>query len=51
MFAQLAVVVTAGLVGPLLAAGRRPLAPVLVGELAGGAILGRTGFGLIDPAT
>lgn len=50
MFAQLALVVTAGLLGPLLAAGRRPLAPVLVGELAGGAILGRTGFGVIDPA-
>jgi Kef-type K+ transport system membrane component KefB len=50
LFAQLALVVAAGLLGPLLAAGRRPLAPVLVGELVAGAIVGRTGFGLIDPA-
>ena len=49
MFAQLAVVVAAGLLGPLLAAGRGPLAPVLVGELVAGAILGRTGFGIVDP--
>jgi len=49
MFAQLALVVAAGLLGPLLAAGRRPLAPVLVGELIAGAILGRTGFGIVDP--
>jgi Kef-type K+ transport system membrane component KefB len=49
MFAQLAVVVAAGLLGPLLAAGRRPLAPVLVGELIAGAILGRTGFAIVDP--
>jgi Kef-type K+ transport system membrane component KefB len=50
MFAQLALLVAAGLLGPLLAAGRRPLAPVLVGELVAGAILGRTGFGIVDPA-
>jgi len=50
MFAQLALVVAAGLLGPLLAAGRRPLVPVLVGELVAGAIIGRTGFGIIDPA-
>ena len=49
MFAQLALVVAAGLLGPLLAAGRRPLAPVLVGELIAGAIIGRTGFGIVDP--
>lgn len=49
MFAQVGVVVAAGLLGPLLAAGRRPLAPVLVGELIAGAILGRTGFGIVDP--
>src|SRR5262249_59215152 len=49
MFAQLAVVVAAGLLGPLLAAGRRPFAPVLVGELIAGAILGRTGLGIVDP--
>jgi len=50
MFGQLALVVAAGLLGPLLAAGRRPLVPVLVGELLAGAIIGRTGFGIIDPA-
>ena len=49
MFAQLALVVAAGLLGPLLAAGRRPLAPVLVGELIAGAILGQTVFGIVDP--
>src|SRR5262249_31021613 len=51
MVGQLAIVVSAGLLGPLLAAGRRPLVPVLVGELLAGAIIGRTGFGIIDPAT
>ena len=50
MFAQLALVVGAGLLGPLLAAGRRPLAPVLVGELVAGALIGRTGFGIVDAA-
>ena len=49
MFGQLALVVAAGLAGPLLAGGRRQLAPVVVGELAAGAFLGRTGFRLIDP--
>src|SRR5215831_12537836 len=49
MFEQLALVVAAGLLGPVLAAGRRPLVPVLVGELIAGAILGRTGLGIVDP--
>ena len=49
MFEQLALVVAAGLLGPILAAGRRPLVPVLVGELIAGAILGRTGLGIVDP--
>lgn len=49
MFTSLALVVLAGLLGPLLAAGRRPRIPVLVGELIGGAVLGRTGFQLVDP--
>jgi Kef-type K+ transport system membrane component KefB len=48
MFGQLALLVAAGLLGPLFAAGRKALAPVLVGELVAGAILGRTGFGIID---
>ena len=51
MFTSLLLVVLAGLLGPLLAAGRRPRVPVLVGELIGGAILGRTGLHLVDPAS
>jgi Kef-type K+ transport system membrane component KefB len=49
MFTSLALVVLAGLLGPVLAAGRRPRIPVLVGELIGGILLGRTGFHLLDP--
>lgn len=48
MFETLVVVVLAGLVGPLVAAGGRPLLPAVVGELIAGAVLGRTGFGIID---
>src|SRR5437867_1227931 len=51
MFGQLALLVAAGLLGPLLAAGRRPLAPVLVGELIAGILLGKTGLDVLDPAT
>jgi Kef-type K+ transport system membrane component KefB len=50
MFTSLALMVAAGLLGPLLAAGRRPLVPVLVGELVAGAVIGRTGLHWIDPA-
>lgn len=50
MYTALAVVVLAGLLGPLLAAGRRPRVPVLVGELIGGILLGRTALNLVDPA-
>src|SRR5437660_6653721 len=50
MFTAVALLVLAGLAGPLLAAGRRPLAPVLVGELIAGALLGRTGLHWIEPA-
>ena len=49
MFTSLTLLVLAGLLGPLLAAGRRPWAPVLVGELIAGVLLGRTGLHLIDP--
>jgi Kef-type K+ transport system membrane component KefB len=49
MFATLALVVTASLAGPFLAAGRRPLVPVVVGEIGAGLILGKSGFGWIDP--
>lgn len=51
MYTDLAVVVLAGLLGPLLASGRRLRVPVLVGELIGGIILGRTALHLIDPAS
>jgi Kef-type K+ transport system membrane component KefB len=51
MFAQLTILVLAGLAGPLLAFGRRGLIPVVIGELIAGFILGHTGFGIIDSAT
>lgn len=50
MYTDLAVVVLAGLLGPLLASGRRLRVPVLVGELIGGILLGRTTLHVIDPA-
>jgi Kef-type K+ transport system membrane component KefB len=49
MFTSLGLVVLAGVLGPLLAAGKRFRVPVLVGELIGGIILGQTGFHVIDP--
>jgi Kef-type K+ transport system membrane component KefB len=49
MFRQLTLLVAAGLLGPLLASGRRSLIPVVIGELAAGALIGKTGFQLIDP--
>jgi Kef-type K+ transport system membrane component KefB len=49
MFTSVLLLVLAGLLGPLLAGGRRPLVPVLVGELIAGAILGRTGLHWIEP--
>lgn len=51
MFATLLVIVVAGLAGPLIAAGPRPLIPAVVGEIAAGAVLARTGLGVIDPST
>jgi Kef-type K+ transport system membrane component KefB len=50
VYTPLVLVVLAGLLGPLLAAGKRFRVPVLVGELVGGIILGRTGLHLIDPS-
>ena len=49
VYTSLVLVVLAGLLGPLLAAGKRFRVPVLVGELIGGIVLGRTGLHLIDP--
>jgi Kef-type K+ transport system membrane component KefB len=47
-FTVLAVIVLAGLVGPLLAMPRRWQVPVVVGELLMGVLLGRTGLGYLD---
>jgi Kef-type K+ transport system membrane component KefB len=51
MFDSLVIIIVAGLVGPLLAAGRRPLIPAVAGELLAGICIGRSGFGWIDPTT
>lgn len=48
-FGVLALIVLAGLVGPLLAAGKRPFVPVVVGELAAGVVIGKSGFRWLDP--
>jgi Kef-type K+ transport system membrane component KefB len=45
---DLALIVAAGLAGPLLAAGRRAFVPVVVGEIIAGVILGRSGLDVID---
>ena len=47
-FGTLALIVGAGLIGPLLAFGGRPLVPVVVGELVAGVIIGTTGFRWVD---
>ncbi|MEA2298042.1 MAG: hypothetical protein QOF77_978 [Solirubrobacteraceae bacterium] len=44
---DLALIVAAGLAGPLLAAGRQAFAPVVVGEILAGVILGRSGLDII----
>ena len=46
-FGDLAVIVAAGLAGPLLAASRRVFVPVVVGEILAGVVLGRSGLELI----
>jgi len=48
-FTTLALVAAAGLAGPLLAAVPGLRTPVIVGELAAGLVLGRTGLGVVDP--
>ena len=48
-FGVLALIVLAGLAGPLLSSGRRALAPVVVGELTAGVVIGRSGFGWLNP--
>jgi len=51
MFDSLLIIIVAGLVGPLLAAGKRPLIPAVVGELIAGICIGRSGLGWIDPTS
>ena len=48
-FGILALIVLAGLAGPLVAWGNRALVPVVVGELAAGVVIGRSGFGWLHP--
>lgn len=49
-FGLLALIVLAGLLGPLLGAGRRAFVPVVIGEILAGVIIGRTGLDAIDTA-
>ncbi|HEX9335333.1 MAG TPA: cation:proton antiporter, partial [Pseudonocardiaceae bacterium] len=44
---ELAVVLAVGLAGPLLASPKRARAPVVVGEIALGVVVGRTGIGWV----
>ena len=48
-FGVLALIVLAGLAGPFVAAGRRGYVPVVIGELAAGVVIGRTGLRWLDP--
>ncbi len=49
-FQTLAIVLVAGVCGPLLASGERAMMPVIVGELAAGALLGSAGLKVLDPS-
>jgi Kef-type K+ transport system membrane component KefB len=49
-FGPLALVVAAGLVGPLLASMHRFGPPVIVGEIAAGVVIGNSGFDWVDPS-
>ncbi|HUO38329.1 MAG TPA: cation:proton antiporter, partial [Mycobacterium sp.] len=48
-FDTLALVAVVGMAGPLLASLPRFVIPSVVGELAAGLVIGRTGLGIIDP--
>jgi Kef-type K+ transport system membrane component KefB len=48
-FGLLALIVLAGLAGPLLGAGRRVFVPVVIGEILAGVVVGRTGLDVVDP--
>ena len=47
-FGSLALIVAAGLLGPLLASLHRLGPPVIVGEIAAGVVIGKSGFDWID---
>ncbi len=47
-FHTLALLAAVGFAGPLLASVPRLRVPVVIGELAAGIVLGRTGFGVLD---
>jgi Kef-type K+ transport system membrane component KefB len=47
-FSTLALVAVVGMAGPLFASVPRLRIPVVIGELAVGLLIGRTGFGLVD---
>lgn len=49
-FAALALVMAAGLVGPMLASAHRFAPPVIVGEIAAGVAIGSSGLKWVDPA-
>ena len=46
---MLALIVLAGLAGPVLGAGRNAFVPVVIGEILAGVIVGRTGLDAVDP--
>jgi Kef-type K+ transport system membrane component KefB len=49
-FETLLVIVLAGLGGPLLGVAGRRFVPVVIGEIAAGVIVGRTGLGAVNPS-
>jgi Kef-type K+ transport system membrane component KefB len=49
-FSTLALVTVVGLAGPLLASVPRLRIPVVIGELAVGLLIGRTGLGIVNPS-
>jgi Kef-type K+ transport system membrane component KefB len=48
-FHTLALLSVIGMTGPLLASLPRFQVPVIIGELVAGLVIGRTGFGIVDP--
>ncbi|UVJ41509.1 cation:proton antiporter [Arthrobacter sp. CJ23] len=48
-FFQLSLIAAVALLGPLLALPRTWHLPVVLGQLLAGIVIGRTGFGLVDP--